>query len=362
MTEQSEIPIENPNAVDSAERTGEGGSGDSITTANKQDKMALGRALMIAIILIVAYPVRAEQARKIYRVGYLFLGFRNQGREEALKDSLRSLGYIDGQTVTIEWRYAQEHLDRLPELASELVRLHMDVILTGGGYPAVQAVRNATSTVPIVMLGVSDAVELGFVKSLARPGGNITGMSNFAPELSGKLLELTKEAIPQAWRAAVFAYSSSPNWKLYFKQMHGTAQFLGMQLLAFRISKPDQIESSFEIARKKRADALIVPGSAFLSLYRGRIIRLATQNQMPVISFSAAWAEGGSLLSYGPTAGDFNRRAAIYVDKILKGARPADLPIEQPTKFELVINLKTAKQIGLNIPPNLLARADRVVQ
>ena len=324
--------------------------------------MALRRALMIVLILVVAYPGRAEQAKRIYRIGYLSLGFRNQPREKTFEDALQSLGYVEGQTITIEWRYAQEQLDRLPELASELVRLKVDVILTSGGYPAVQAAKNATSAIPIVMVGVSDAVELGFVKSLAHPGGNITGMSNFAPELSGKLVELTKEAIPKAARMAVFVYASSPNWELYFKQMDGTAQALGVQLLAFQIREPDEIEGSFEKAKNKRADALIIPASAFLNLYRHRIVRLATQNLLPLIGFAATWAEEGCFLAYGPSTAEFNRRAAVFVDKILKGAKPADLPVEQPTKFELVINVKAAKQIGLTIPPNVLARADRVIK
>jgi ABC-type uncharacterized transport system substrate-binding protein len=323
--------------------------------------MVLCRALLV-VILIVAYPARADQGMKTHRIGFLSLGFRNQSREKAFGDALQLLGYIEGQTIAIEWRYAQEQLHLLPELARELVRLQLDVILTAGGYPAVQAVKDVTSTIPIVMFGVSDAVELGFVKSLAGPGGNITGISNVAPELSGKLLELTKEAIPKASRMVVFAYSSSPNWKLYFKQMEGTARSLGVQLLAFQIGKPDEIESSFHTAMSKRADALVVPSSAFLNLYRKHIIGLATQNRLPAMGFTRTWADEGSLLAYGPNFSEFNQRAAIYVDKILKGANPADLPVERPTKFEFVINLKTAKQIGLIIPPNVLARADRVIR
>jgi putative ABC transport system substrate-binding protein len=317
---------------------------------------------MIVVILVFAYPARAEQAKRIHRIGYLSLGFRNQSREKAFEDALQSLGYVEGQTIAIEWRYAQEQLDRLPELASELVHLQVDVILSAGGYPAVQAAKNATSTIPIVMFGVSDAVALGFVKSLAHPGGNTTGLSNLAPELSAKLLELAKEIIPKASRIAVLAYSAAPNWKLYSNQMEGTARSLGVQLLPFQITEPDQIERSFDAAKSQRADALIIPASAFLSLYRQRVIRLAIENQLPTIGFSAAWAQAGCLLTYGPDTTAFNRRAAIYVDKILKGANPAELPVERPTKFELVINLKTAKQIGLTIPPNVLARADRVIK
>lgn len=297
--------------------------------------MILCRAFMI-LVLVVPYPAGAQQAKKIHRIGFLALGFRNQPREKAFVKALQSLGYAEGKTIAIEWRYAQEELDRLPELATELARLHVDVILTSGGYPAVQAAKNVTATIPIVMIGVSDAVELGFIKSLPRPGGNVTGMSNFAPEISGKLVELTKEAIPKTSRIAAFAYSSSPNWKMYFKEMDATARTLGVQFLGFQINQPKEIESS--------------------------LIALATKKLLPLIGFAPMWAEDGSLLSYGPSPADFLRHAAIYVDKILKGAKPAELPVVQPTKFELVVNLKTAKQIGLTIPPNVLARADKVIQ
>ena len=212
------------------------------------------------------------------------------------------------------------------------------------------------------MAGVSDAVELGFVASLARPGGNITGTSILAPELSGKLVELTKEAIPKASRMAVLAYSSSPNWKLYFKQMDGPARSLGVQLLAFQLGEPDEIDSVFGTLRSKRAEAVIIPASAFLSLYRKRITELATQSRLPAIGSNAPWAEEGCLLAYGPRSGDGFRRAAYYVDKILKGVKPADLPVEQPTKFELIINLKTAKQLNLTIPQSILYRADKVIR
>jgi putative ABC transport system substrate-binding protein len=224
--------------------------------------------MLTAFILIFAHVVHAQQPKKVPRIGYLTTRSGAGGGEKAFLRGLQSLGYIEGQTITIEWRFAQEKFDRLPELASELVRLKVDVIVTSGGYRTVQAVKNATTTIPIVMPGVSDAVELGFVDSLARPGGNITGLSVLAPELSGKLLELAKEAIPKASRVAVLAYSASPNWELYFKQMDGAARSLGVQLLAFQLREPDEIESAFDAARNKRADALVVPSSGFLSLYR----------------------------------------------------------------------------------------------
>jgi ABC-type uncharacterized transport system substrate-binding protein len=313
-----------------------------------------------ACLLALSFPAEAQQPKKIPRIGYIATRSGPEAGEKAFLQGLQSLGYVEGQTIAIEWRFAQEKFDRLPELASELVRLKVDVIVTSGGYRTVQAVKNATTTIPIVMPGVSDAVELGFVASLARPGGNITGISVLAPELSGKLLELVKEAIPRASRVAVLAYSGL-NWKLYFKHMDGTARSLGVQLLAFQLRGPDEIESAFDAARSKRADALVVPSSGFLSLYRERICELAAKSRLPAIASGGAWAEQGCLLAYGPAAVGFGR-AATYVDKILKGTKPAELPVEQPMKFELVINLKTAKQIGLTIPPNLLARADRVIK
>jgi putative ABC transport system substrate-binding protein len=318
---------------------------------------------LTAFILASVHLAHAQQPKKIPRIGYLATRSGAGGGEKAFLQGLQSLGYIEGQTIAIEWRFAQEKFDRLPELASELVRLKVDVIVTSGGYRTVQAVKDATTTIPIVIGGgVSDAVELGFVASLARPGGNITGISILAPELSGKLLELAKEAIPKASRMAVLAYSASPNWKIYFKEMDSVARSLGVQLLAFQVGAPDEIESVFHTARNKRADALVIPSSGFLSLYRERICGLAAQSQLPAIASPGAWAEQGCLLAYGPTAAESYRRAAVYVDKILKGRKPAELPVEQPMKFELVINLKTAKQIGLIIPPNVLARADRVIR
>jgi len=317
--------------------------------------------MLTAFILASVYLAHAQQPKKVPRIGYLATRSGAGIAEKAFLQSLQSLGYIEGQTIAIEWRFAQEKLEKLPDLANELVRLKVDVIVTSGGYPTIQAAKNATTTIPIVMARVSDAVELGFVASLARPGRNITGISILAPELSAKQLELAKEAIPKASRVAVLAYSGR-NWKLYFKEMDGTARSLGVQLLAFQVRAPDEIENAFDTARRERADALVIPSSGFLSLYRKRIVEIAAQSRLPAIASEGTWAEGGCLLAYGPSTAESYRRAAVYVDKILKGAKPADLPVEQPMKFELVINLKTAKQIGLRIPPNVLARADKVIK
>jgi len=327
-----------------------------------QNLKSAGISAIVVAFAMCAAVAQAQQPKKIPRIGYIATRSGPSPSEEAFLDALRSLGYIEGQTIAIEWRYAHENFDRLPELATEIVRLKVDVIVTSGGNPTVRAVKNATTTIPIVMTGVSDAVELGFVASLARPGGNITGISVLAPELSGKLLELAKESIPKASRVAVLVYAASPNWKLYSKQMEGPARSLSVQLLPFQITQPDELESSFNAARRKRADALIIPSSAFLSLYRKRIAELAAQSRLPAMGSNATWAEEGCLLAYGPRSGDGFRRAAYYVDKILKGAKPADLPVEQPMKFELVINLKTAKRIGLTIPQTVLFRADKVIR
>ena len=314
------------------------------------------------LLLALSFPAQAQQTKNIPRIGYLGTRLGPGANEEVFRDGLRSLGYIEGQTITIEWRYAQEKFDRLPELASELVRLKVDVIVASGGYLTVQAVQKATTTIPIVMTNVNDAVGLGLVASLARPGGNTTGISSFTPELSGKMVELAKETIPKASRVATLANTSGLNWKLNFKEMEGAARSLGLQLIALEMRGPDDLESAFDAARKKRADALILPQSGVLALYRKRIVELAAQSRLPVIGSNAAWAEEGCLLTYGPSVAEFYRRAAIYVDKILKGTKPGDLPVERPTKFEFVINLKTAKQIGLTIPPNVLARADKVIK
>jgi putative ABC transport system substrate-binding protein len=329
-------------------------------SALRTSLLALG--FLGAMFFTLSFAAQAQQPKKIPRIGYLATRSRQGSFEKAFLQGLQSLGYIEGQNIAIEWRFAQENFDRLPELATELVRLNVDVIVTSGGNLAVRSAKNATRTIPIVMAQVSDAVELGFVASLGRPGGNITGISILAPELSGKLLELAKESIPKTSRVAVLLYAASPNWKLYSKQMEATARSLGVQLLPFQITGPDELGISFDTAKSKRADAVVIPSSGFLSLYRKRIVELAAHSRLPMIASSGTWAEEGCLLAYGPSTAESYRRAATYVDKILKGAKPADLPVEQPTKFEFIINLKTAKQIGLTIPQSVLFRADKVIK
>ena len=319
------------------------------------EKFAL--SILAIVILFFVQPARAQQPGKMSLIGYLSRGSGPGANEEIFRQGLRSLGYIEGQTIVIESRFAHEKLDRLPELAAELVRLKVAIIVAGAGAPSVQAAKTATTTIPIVMTNVNDAVGLGFVASLARPGGNVTGLSNLSPEIGGKQLELLKEAVPKISRVAVL--SRIP---VILKEMEVAARPLGLQLEVLEVRGPDDIESAFNAAKGKRANALLVPASSVLGAHRKRINDLAAQNRLPAVCFAPVWAEDGCLLAYGPNTSEFRRRAATYVDKILKGAKPADLPVERPTKFEFVINLKTAKQLGLTIPPNVLARADKVIK
>jgi ABC-type uncharacterized transport system substrate-binding protein len=313
-------------------------------------------------LLVLCFLAEAQQPKKVPRIGYLTTRSGPEAGEKAFLQGLQSLGYIEGQTIAIEWRFAQEKLERLPELASELVRLKVDAIVTAGGNLTVRAAKKATTTTPIVMTSVNDAVGLGLVASLARPGGNVTGLSALGPELSGKQLELLKEAIPKASRIAVLTNPSGPNWKLNIKEMEPAARSLGVQLQVIEMRGRDDLDRAFQSAKRQRAEALLLPASGILALSRKRIVELVSQSRLPAIGSNVTWAEEGCLLAYGPSITESYRRAAVYVDKILKGAKPAELPVEQPMKFELVINLKTAKQIGVTIPPNVLARADRVIK
>ena len=313
--------------------------------------------LLITVLLPTGSFADAQQPGKIPLIGYLSRGSGPGANEEIFRQGLRSLGYIEGQTIAIEWRFAHEKLDRLPELAAELVRLKVAIIVAGAGAPTVQAAKAATTTIPIVMTNVNDAVALGFVASLARPGGNITGLSNLSPEIGGKQLELLKEAFPKTSRVAVLGRIA-----VNVQEMELAARSLRLRLEILEARGPGDIESAFDAAKRKRANALLVPASSALAAHRKRINDLAAKNRLPAICFAPVWAEDGCLLSYGPNTAEFYRRAATYVDKILKGRTPADLPVERPMKFEFVANLKTAKQIGVTIPPNVLVRANRVIR
>jgi putative ABC transport system substrate-binding protein len=285
----------------------------------------------------------------------------NPARREAFRQGLRELGYVEGKNIVIEYRFAEGKPDRLPALAAELVRLKVDVIITGG--PTVtRAAKEATSTIPIVMAQDPDPVGNGFVTSLARPGGNITGLATFRPEISGKRLELLREIVPKLSRVAVLGTSTMPGNTQALKETELAAGAFGVKLQYLDVLSPKDIENAFREAIKGRADAvLMVAGSVLLS-QRTQIADLAVKSRLPAIYYDPQFVEAGGLMTYGVSFTDLDRRAATYVDKILKGAKPADLPVEQPKKFEFIVNLKTAKQIGVTIPPKVLARADKIIR
>jgi putative tryptophan/tyrosine transport system substrate-binding protein len=282
-------------------------------------------------------------------------------RIEAFRQGLRELGYVERKNIVIEWRYGQEKPDRVSELAAKLVRLKVDVIVSGGN-SATQAAKKATNTIPIVMTQSSDPVASGFVASLARPGGNITGLSTLAPEISGKRLELLKEIVPKLSRVAVLGTSTSPGNAQELREVELAVGALRVKLQYLDLLSSKDIETAFRAASKERADAVLMMSGAVGSSQRKEIAELAVKSRLPAIYEQAAYVEDGGLMSYGVSVTDLARRAATYVDKILKGAKPADLPVEQPIKFEFIINLKAAKQIELTIPPNVLARADKVIK
>jgi len=282
-------------------------------------------------------------------------------RIEAFRQGLRDVGYVEGKNIVIEYRYAQRKFDRLPALAAELVRLKVDVIVTSASRET-RAAKETTSTIPIVMTNDADPVATGIVASLARPGGNITGLSTLSPELSGKRLELLKEIVPKLSRVAVLRSSISPGNMDTLREVETAAQELKIKLQYLDVLNPNDIETAFRAAGKELADAVIVLSDSILTSQRRQIIDLAVKSRLPASYPRPEFVESGGLMTYGVSLVDNYRRAATYVDKILKGANPADLPVEQPTKFELIVNLKAAKQIDLTIPPGVLARADRVIK
>jgi putative ABC transport system substrate-binding protein len=318
---------------------------------------------LATFFLTTASLAHAQQPTKILRIGYLGAASASSAsaRTEAFRQGLRELGYVEGKNIVIEWRWAEGKFDRLPALAAELVRLKVDVIVTWGP-TATLAAKEATNTIPIVMANDADPVASGVVASLARPGGNITGFSTLSPELSGKRLELLKETVPKLSRVAVLGASTSTSSALALKETELAAGVLGVRLQYLDVLDPKDIETAFREAGKGRADAVLVLPTAVLSSQRKEIVDLAVKSRLPAIYPLTQYMEAGGLMSYEPNLADMWRRAATYVDKILKGTRPADLPVEQPMRFEFVINLKAAKQIGFTIPPNVLVRADRVIR
>src|SRR5262245_29315353 len=320
--------------------------------------------LSIAFVLVVAGPVaEAQQPKKVPPIGYLTGESisANAPRMEAFRQGLRELGYIEGKNIVIEWRYADGKRDRVPTLVAALVRLKVAVIVTSGG-ATTRAAKGATSTIPIVMTNDNDPVGDGVVASLARPGGNITGLSNFAPELGGKRLEILREVVPKLSRVAVFGTSTAPGYAQVLKELDLAAKAFKVKLQYLDVLDSKDIEPTFRAASKGRAQALLTISGGILTSHRTQMVELAAKNRLPAMYHINLFVEAGGLMFYGVNLLDLDRRAATYVDKILKGAKPADLPVEQPTKFEFIINLKSAKQIGLRIPPNVLARADRVIR
>jgi putative tryptophan/tyrosine transport system substrate-binding protein len=321
--------------------------------------------LMVGFVFASIHFAEAQQPiDKIPRLGFLGSvsshASGDRSRVEGLRLGLRQLGYIEGKNILIEYRYADGKVERLPSLAAELVSLKVDILLARGA-PAAHAAKNATRTIPIIFGNAADPVGTGLVSSLALRGGNITGLSDFNSGVITKRLELIKEVVPKVLHVAVFLNPANPTNRPQLKEIDAVAPALGVKLLSFEVKGIDDIERAFTAMTKERAGALLVIGGAAGS-FGPRIAEIAVENRLPTIWTSSSAVESGGLMSYGTDFADLYRRAATYVDKILKGAKPADLPVEQPTKFELVINLKTAKQIGLTIPPNVLARADRVIK
>jgi putative ABC transport system substrate-binding protein len=307
------------------------------------------------------FAARAQQLRKHYRIGVLCQELPPPGLLEGLEQGLRELGYVPGQNINFELRNAEGDNQRLGVLANELVRVEVDVILAVNT-PAAQAAKKATTTIPIVMTRVADAVKVGLVPSLSKPSGNITGLSFLADELGGKRLEILKETLPSVSRVAVLWTGTSAGSTLVARGMEAPSRELAIKLLFLPVNGPHDFHKAFETANSGHAEALVVVDDAVITRHRAELLNLATKHSLPVVSLFKPFAEAGALVAYGPSTPAMYRRAAYYVDRILRGVRPADLPVEQPTNYELVLNLITAKALGLEIPPTLLVRADEVIE
>jgi putative tryptophan/tyrosine transport system substrate-binding protein len=316
---------------------------------------------LFALLLALCVPAEAQQPEKVRRIGLQSAGSREGISVKAFRDGLRDLGYVEGQNILIEWRFAEGKLEQVSGNAAEVVRFKVEVIVTGGSTDT-RAAKEATSTIPIVMVQDNDPVASGFVASLARPGGNVTGLSTLRPETSGKRLELLKEIVPKLSRMAVLGNSSNPGNAEGLKEMELAAAAFKVQLQYLNVQSPKDLESAFQEARRGDADAVLDLGSPVLTVQRRALVDLTAKSRFPMMYVRRSFVEAGGLISYGVNLSDLYGRAATYVDKILKGAKPTDLPVEQASKFELAINLKAAKQIGLTIPPQVLARADRVIR
>ena len=320
--------------------------------------------LLTTALLSIAPFAEAQQPKKVPRIGFLWGSTPDaeKNRLAAFQQGLRDLGYVEGKNILVEYRYAEGKLDRSPSLVAELVQLKVDVIVVTF-LPGTRAAKEATKTIPIVIVSFVDPVAAGLVDSLARPGGNITGLATLARDLSGKRLELLKEVVPKISRVGVLWDANAPGPAIAFKEYETAARTLKLQLQSLEVRGPTpDLEGAFQAAAKGRANALIVISNPVLRRYLKQITELASKNQLPSMHEAGSLVEAGGLMSYSAIDADLFRRAATYVDKILKGTKPAELPVQQPTKFELIINLKTAKALGLTIPPNVLARADKVIK
>jgi len=322
-------------------------------------------AVIAGGFLAAPLAAEAQPAGKVPRIG--FLGGRTPSDTSPLLDAFRQglheLGWVEGQNIVLDYRFAEGRFDRLPDLAAEVVRLKVDIIVAAGGTPTAAAAKNATGTIPIVMIAVRDPVGTGLIASLARPRGNVTGLSDSAGlEIVGKQLELLKETVPKIRRVAILSNPANLYHPLAIRELNAAPRSLGMQLQLLEARGPNEFDGAFAAMAKERVGALLVLADAMFNLHRTRLADLAAGSRLPAAYGWREYVEAGGLMSYGPSLRDLFRRSATYVDKILKGAKPGDLPVEQPTKFELVINLKTAKALGLTIPPSVLRRADEVIE
>jgi putative tryptophan/tyrosine transport system substrate-binding protein len=318
---------------------------------------------LLGSVAALSLAARAQQPGKVYSIGFLTAGASAAGTPAlpAFVEALQELGWIEGKNIIFEYRYGENRLERLPNLAAELARLRVDVIVAAGTL-APLAAKHATTAIPIVMTSAGDPLGSGLVASLARPGGNVTGLSLMVPDLAGKRLQLLKDLLPRLSRVAVLWDAGNPYPAQVFKEAESAAQMLGLEVQSLEVREPDDFNSVFGAARSKNPDALVTVEDPLTVGHRKQIVAFAARNQLPAIYGLREFVEVGGLMAYGASISDLYRRAAVYVDKILKGARPADLPVEQPTKFEFVINLRTAHTLGLTIPPAILARADEVIE
>jgi ABC-type uncharacterized transport system substrate-binding protein len=322
------------------------------------------RLALCALLFAQSIPARAQQPARIPRIGILIAASTSfySARVEALRQRLRELGYVEGKNIVIEYRYAEGKLERLPDLAAELVRLKVNVIVTAPTQAALAA-KKASATIPIVFTDIaSDPAGIGLVSSLARPGGNITGLNVMAADLDGKRLELLKESFSKVVRVALLWQSGGKRGNLTLTEMEAAAKALGLKLQSLPVRSFDDFEGAFARAKRDGAQALITTPNPLINTQQRQVLDFAAKNRLPAMYQTSEWVEAGGLMSYAPNFTDLWRRAADYVDKILKGVKPADIPVEQPRAVEFLVNLKTAKQIGLTIPPNVLARADKVIK